>query len=483
MKRLSMILLAAVLALASGCQRYLDVNVDPNRPSDSSLSTLLPTVIQATASFNYGAAYTATQYAQQIGGGVNDQSPDRMEGAWSTLYLTLVPNLNVIITKAQGTSPAYVGIAKTLLAFNLGMATTFWENIPYSQADKALESGSFRPTFDTQESIVATVQTLLDEAIVELKKDKAQSAKLPGTDDLAYGGDLTKWTKLAYTIKGRFLMNAIKRNPQAPAAAIAALANGMTSNADDFQLSYVSGLINPWRQIALANNTGNLTVSQNAYFINLMNTNLYPVADPRLPLVAGSLKAGFVYAAPASYQGTQLGATGRNVDFTVNTWYNTDTAPQLMVTYAEAKLLEAEARFLANGGTRTSVGTTAETYAAYRVGTTAGLAKLGVSAAEQTRYLTDKSVDTGTASLKLENIMAEKYKALFLNAQVWNDLRRYDFDSSVFRGLTLPDKQYLNIEANGNWAQRVLYPVSESARNADVVQQNFKKFTDKMWLF
>ena len=487
MKKLPILLLAGVLALASGCQSYLDINVDPNRPNDASLSTLLPTVEQATATFNYQTAISACQYAQQIGGGINDQSPDRMEGAWSTLYLTLVPNLNVIINKAQSTSPAYVGIAKVLLAYNLGMATTFWENIPYSQADKALSASTFRPTFDTQETVVSGVQTLLDEAIVELRKPATASQSVPKTDDLVYGGDLAKWLRFAYTVKARFFMNTTKKNAQqAATAALAALGNGMTGNGDDFVLTYAAtnGIINPWRQIALANNTGNFSVFQGAYFIDLMNTVTYPTADPRLPLVAGSLRAGFVYATPADYRGTQVGSSvARNVDFTVNTWYNTATAPLVMMTFAEAEFLEAEARFLLANGTRTSRGSTAEAYAAYRNGITAHLTQLGVPTAAQTAYLSATAVNMGAANLKLENIMAEKYKALFLVSQVWNDMRRYDFDPAVYRGLALPDKQFLNIEANGNWAQRVLYPSTESARNADVVQQNVKKFTDKMWLF
>jgi hypothetical protein len=487
MNHLKIILFAVLLAVASGCQSYLDINVDPNRPNDVTLQTLLPTVLSGTASFNYSTAYTACQYAQQIGGGVDDQAPDRMEGAWSTLYLTLVPNLNDIIAKAGTSAPGYTGIAKTLLAFNLGMATTFWENIPYSQSDRALSNGEFRPNFDTQEAMMTNVQRLLDEAIVELQKPAAASVTLrPAADDLIYAGNLTRWLRLAYTLKARFLMNTTKKNAQQAATqALAALANGISSSADDFQLTYAAtnAVINPWRQIALANNTGNFSVFHGAYFINLMNTTTYPAFDPRLPLVGGSLR-NVPYATPADYRGTQPGSAAlRNVDFTVNSWYNSATAPLVMVTFAEAKLLEAEARFLAGGGIRTSTGSTAEAFAAYRTAISAGLVKLGVSAAEQTRYLAEPTVNMGAANLKLEHIMAEKYKALFLNAQVWTDLRRYDFDPAVFRGLALPEARFINIEANGNWAQRVLYPSTESARNGAVVQQNFKRITEKMWLF
>jgi hypothetical protein len=482
-KKLGTLLLVALLGGMAGCKQYLDVNVDPNRPSDVTLQTLMPTVQQATASFNYSTAYTANQYIQQIGGGVDDQTVATMEAGWSTLYLTVVPNLRLIIAKAQEpatTSPAYVGIAKTLLAFNLGMATTYWENIPYSQADA---EGTFRPPFDTQESIQTEVQKLLDEAIVELKKDRSASLVVPATDDLVYGGDLTKWIKLAYTIKARFYLHTTKKGAtQAAQSALAALANGMTSTADDFQLVYRSGLLNPWHQVALANYTGNLTIAQGAYFINLMNTTTYPTFDPRLPLLAGSLKAGYVYATPQSYQGTRPnGAAAKTVDFTRDTYPTRVDAPIQLVTYAEAKFIEAEARFLANGGIRTSTGSTADAYAAYLEGTRANLLKLGVSTTATSTYLAAPDVAVGVAGLKLERIMVEKYKALFLNGEAWTDLRRYDYDPAVYRDLALPER--LNPELNGRWIQRVNYPVTETARNAEVTAANFKPLNETMWLF
>lgn len=482
-KKLGTLLLAALLGVGSGCKTYLDVNVDPNRPSDVTLQTLLPTVVQATASFNYSTAYTANQYIQQIGGGVDDQTAATMDGGWSTLYLTLVPNLKLIIQKAQEsqtTSPAYVGIAKTLLAFNLGMATTYWENIPYTQSDV---EGTFRPQFDTQESIQSEVQRLLDEAIVELKKDRSASLVVPATDDLAYSGDLAKWVKLAYTLKARFYLHTTKKGAtQAAQSALAALANGLTSNADDFQLVYRSGLLNPWHQVALANYTGNLTIAQGAYFVNLMNTTSYPTFDPRLPLVAGSLKVGFVYPTPQSYQGTRPnGATAKTVDFTRDTYHTRVDAPIQLVTYAEVKFIEAEARFISNGGTRTSTGSTADAYAAYLEGVRANLTKLGVTPTATSTYLAAPDVAVGADKLKLERIMVEKYKALFLNTESWTDLRRYDYDRLVYRDLALPER--LNPELNGQWIQRVFYPTSETARNAEVTQANFKPLNEKMWLF
>jgi hypothetical protein len=104
-------------------------------------------------------------------------------------------------------APAYVGIAKTLMAYNLGIATVNWENVPYSQADQK----NFTPDYDTQEQIYATIQKLLDEAITELAKNTGTK---PAADDLIYNGDTAKWTRLAYSLKARYAMHLSNKNPQ-----------------------------------------------------------------------------------------------------------------------------------------------------------------------------------------------------------------------------------------------------------------------------
>ena len=44
-------------------------------------------------------------------------------------------NANIMIDKAVAqSSPNYAAVGKILLAYNLNMATTAWEDIPYSQA-------------------------------------------------------------------------------------------------------------------------------------------------------------------------------------------------------------------------------------------------------------------------------------------------------------------------------------------------------------
>src|SRR5699024_9017572 len=143
-----------------------------------------------------------------------------------------------------------------------------------------------------------------------------------------------------------------------------------------------------------------------------------------------------------TYEGMVNGtAEGNNTDFTEETWYSRQTAPILMITYSEVKFIEAEARFLANGGTQNSIGSTQEAYDAYLEGIQSHMTKLGVAEDEMNNYLNDPAVAVGASNLTLEHIMKEKWIALFLNPESWTDMRRYDYSADIYKGLTLPENQ------------------------------------------
>lgn len=484
MKKFTYIITFFALWTLSGCKDFLggDTNIDPSRITEEAitLQVLLPTVIFYTSDSHFSTSFVTSRYTQQIGDVIADgtdiQREQSLPGVWSNVYLNTVSNLNIMMDKATKQSqPFYLGVGKILMAINLGLATNQWENIPYSQADQGTE-GIFRPGFDTQEQIFTAIQKLLDDGIATLTPVTSTTR----ADDIAYAGNVTRWIRLANTLKARYFMELSKRNPTTAATnALAALAGGFQANVDDFQLVYNGRNFNPWHSnVALANNTGNLTITHSAYFINQMNGTAGNALDPRLPLIAARPATATTWVGVTAGRGT---GSGSNVSFNTTTWQSTQTAPIQMCTFAEAKFLEAEARFILNGGTQTSVGTNAAAYLNYQDGIRASLGKIGVAAAPTTSFLADSTVSMGATRLRLSNIMAQKYVALFLHPEVWTDMRRYDYSTNVYRGLALPVGH--SPELQGKWIQRMSYPSSENSRNTDAVKANFKTIATPMWMF
>ena len=479
-------LLLAIFWSASSCNSYLggDVNIDPSRTTESniSLAGLMSTVQFYTSESYFGASWVTSRYVQQIGDvvadGIDVQREQSISGVWTNIYLNTIPNLNVMMRKAQAENqPFYLGTAKIITAANLGLGTTMWENIPYTQADKGTE-GTFRPSYDTQEQIFRNIQSLLDEGIATLTPIATQNTARP--DDLAYNGNVARWIRLAWTLKARHFMQLSRKGATAAANnALQALANGLQANADDFQVAYTSRNFNPWHSnVALANNTGNLTITHGAYLINQMNGTTGNPLDPRLPLIAARPTTATTWVGVTAGRGT---GSGSNVSFNVSTWQSTQTAPIVMCSFTESKLLEAEARFVANGGTATSRGTTPAGYAAWQDGIRNSMTKIGVTDANANAYLNNAAVNVGAANLTLSNIMMQKYVALFLSPEVWTDMRRYDYSTNVYRNLALPEN--LSPDLQGRWIQRMSYPSSENSRNTEVARANFKAINVPMWQF
>jgi hypothetical protein len=470
----------------TGCGEFVggETNNDPNSLSREQvqLEALLPPILVESGEATFNVGFTFSQYAQYTSfeATTDEQEPTRLNGAWTNIYLRALNNAELLVEKArEAGSPHYLGIAKVVQAYNLGLATTAWEDVPWTEA---FVDGELTPAYDEQEQIYTVIDTLLDGAIRELEKPPSEFTT-PGSDDIIYGGNEDQWIRLANALRARYSIHLINKGAVTAAnEALTAATNAMIGNQDDFQIDYNGERnLNPYHTDAvLSAQTGNPFPIQSDQIIDMMNGNTYPEFDPRLSIIADKGEA-------SEYLGSVNGTYGQNpegpdnsstVNFTADTYHSRAAAPIFMMTYAELKFLEAEAQFLVdNGGDEMATGASPAAYQAYLDGIRANMDKLGVAPSDRDAYLSAPSVDVGPGNLTMELILKEKYKALFLNPEAFNDLRRYDFDSDLFRGLELPENHNPNL--NGQWIKRALYPSSELGRNSGEVP-NFQP-EDPMW--
>jgi hypothetical protein len=477
------------ITLMAGCEKngFFDVNTPTSATDASKLSMndLLGPVIYHTIYAQYDAERVFGNYVQNFviqGGGA--AGANSIAGTWSNVYLYVLPNIKVIREKANAVGAKHFdAVAEILTAINLGIATDSYENIPYSEASQG--ASNLNPAFDSQETIYNTIFGLLDNAIAELEGPDNSGFAPNSKADLIYKGDLNKWLRAAYTLKARYKLHLINKDNNAAQEALTAIAKGFTSNADDFQMVFDEKHINPWysREV-LAKHTGNSHDVICDQLVGYMDGTSYPFTggtvtmDPRLPVYAQPDDGSNVYKGYVSGgQGVSGDGTAANTDFREEGYYTNATAPIVVITYAEAKFIQAEAEFLANGGTTTSVGTTPAGYDAYIEGIKANMDKLGV---DGSAYLADPSVAMGAANLKLQNIMKEKYIANFLNPETYVDVRRYNYSTDVFKDLALPVDNDQSAFP-GKWLVRAQYPTTEAQRNPDNVTANQKSPDEPVW--
>ncbi len=503
---LKLVALFVITSLVISCSdSYFDVNTPPDAidTNSTALKDVLSPAIQNTFDAQYSAAVSVAQVNQHISSALSNQDIDKhyfsgLDSFWFTTYVKALANIKVVEDKAIATNSShYLGIAQILKAINLGLATDLYGDIPYTEASQA--GAIAYPKYDSQESIYKAIDVLFSTAIANLSAPNTSIINKPGKEDLVYGGDVNKWIKAAYSFKARYQLHLSKINANTAATnALESATKGFTSNADDFQLVYNSVNTNPWYANQLGLNTGNISFLISNQLINAMNGKSFPFTtitmDPRLQAIVDIRK----YPNPASqttnpdptivtnYNGIENG-TGANLPgqpaanakIGIDFFYSKANSPLVIMSFAEAKFIEAEANFILAGGSPTSTGTNAAANSAYLAGINANMDKLGITTILKNAYINDASIAKGVAALELKDIMRQKFIALYLNPETFTDYRRYNFSPNVFVNLKLPK----NTDPNngGQWIRRFVYPNSEKSTNVTVYNANFKAMITPVW--
>ncbi|ADY52406.1 hypothetical protein Pedsa_1851 [Pseudopedobacter saltans DSM 12145] len=474
-----MLALGGICLLVS-CNKQLDINDDPEKLKGSQVTVagLLPSAIQQTATSFWNAGQYGNFYPQYLAGNsgqaanIDSYNPYGFDNIWESAYLRALPTLKDMIDRAeQANLPHYAGIGKLLTALTLMQCSDIWGDIPYSEAFS--QAANLSPKYDSQEQLYnVTIKGLLDNAITDLSKPLPDlAASRVGTTDLIYKGDIPKWLRAAYSARARYYIHLSKKNVANAALAVADAKNGFNKDtgAEDLQLSYTSERNHPWYTNLSIATPASRYARPSKYIIDLMNGTRYPgLVDPRLPILVDNGGAAVYIGRPVGTQDNEQGANLANTDITANTYYGKMTSPVPIITYSEIQFIKAEALFATDKQLA---------YEAYLEGIRSSMLKFGVSAGNISTYTSSPLIAKGANNFTLADIMMQKYIALFLQMETWTDMRRYQYDTNVYIGLTKPFKNLLGTE----WVQRGNYADNEPGRNPNVPKVASQAV--KIWLF
>jgi len=128
-------------------------------------------------------------------------SSEESNSIWQNAYQGVVKQARVMREQTKDSPKAnqYSGITKVLEANTMGTMASLFGDIPYSEISN---DEIAYPKFDSQKSVFAALQLLLDGAITDL----AGATNSAVSEDLYFAGNVTKWSKVAHTLKARFYM-------------------------------------------------------------------------------------------------------------------------------------------------------------------------------------------------------------------------------------------------------------------------------------
>lgn len=225
----------------SSCSDFLDVNVDPDKPNNTTaeVANRVPWIQRM---FMYSAGITNYRTSMIAGvlystSGTHGPAavtwnfaPGTTTSSYQTWFVETAANLNDLYDKAKAENAYhYMAVADIYHALGFMQMLDLYGEIPYTEA----LGNSPVPAYDDGKTIFNGCVAKLDEAIKLLSEAQPATATPLSKGDLMNGGDAQKWLKMAYGLKARFLLKLSKKAEFNPEAILDCLSKGPQSIDDN----------------------------------------------------------------------------------------------------------------------------------------------------------------------------------------------------------------------------------------------------------
>jgi hypothetical protein len=553
LKYLAFLMMGAILVLS--CNKQItDKQVNPNNPTSVPPNLILGTVLTAMSgihgsgntgslggvnswdvvhgwnqyhcqNYNY---YGNNIYSWTNGSTTTENGISNISSGPFNSYIVLknvVQMEQEVVSRGGSKVNPYEAIGRFVEAYYFYNLTSLMGDVPLSQA---LSPTTTTPAYTPQEQVFAFVLNQLDSANSDLATliAGADQTLTGSSQDIYYGGNLSKWQKLVNTFELRVLVALSKKasdaNLNVPARFSAILGNPskypvFVSQADDFQFVYNPGGSNTYSLYPFnPSNFGSIAGRFNmaATYVSALTTisdpRVFMTCDPAwgLPNIDVNNPAQFKFFVGAS-TGLDLGTMYANASAGLYSfigrkrYYSNFTGdPNVLVGYKEMLFNIAEG--IERGWWS---GATAESF--YKLGITTSMAFYGIDVTKtsfnayflppgansvtqvapypfsfdfNTYYSQAAIAFSSTQATAINQIVLQKYLALFETSgyEGYYNWRRTGIPA--FLGGS-------GVGNNGTIPIRWAYPVTEQTQNASnwsaaLKNQNFSAddLNQKMWL-
>lgn len=278
------------------CSEELEnINIDPNKISETSGETLFNGIILANTAAQAGYINLASGVASGyfVGDGrlsfiqnYQFQNTD-VDTPWQNIYIGVVKQSRILRSGIPvANKDFFYGASKVLEAHAVGTAASIFGDVPYTEAAN-LEGTP--PAYDNQLAVYASLQSLLDEAIIDLQASGTSGGV---SQDSYFGGNAQRWIKTAYTLKARLFLE--NRNYS---SALTAAQNGISAASESMKFSG-KNLLNELKTSPTF--SGDATV-ENSHLISLIVAGSGSRNNP---------KTNEIDRAAYYYNGTELNVNG-----------------------------------------------------------------------------------------------------------------------------------------------------------------------------
>ncbi|HVZ97584.1 MAG TPA: SusD/RagB family nutrient-binding outer membrane lipoprotein [Chitinophagaceae bacterium] len=315
-----------VISLAS-CKKWLDVNTDPDNPNNQSvlIQNRVPWIehfYQYTAGVtNYRTSLIAGVYYSNSASSSSNAFATTWQCSnaasttpYQTWFVEVSSNVVDLYNSAEKQGAYhYMAVADVFNALGYMEMLDLYGEMPYTQAG----TGNPSPKPDDGKTIYNGCMAHLNEAISLFNKTQEAGAPSLASGDLWNGGDVSKWIKLCWGLKARYMLKLSKKADLFNADSILyCLSQGPQSNADNtigpgLNNSTVTDYLEGDPVVTNGNFDyaayGNAIRTSQYYYNLLTNMRGSGVIDPRMSKIV-----------PASMANVKLNSSGQVSSYTWN---------------------------------------------------------------------------------------------------------------------------------------------------------------------
>lgn len=486
MKKILILYIAVFSGLAS-CKKLEEINVDPNRVTETHPQLQLTQIEWDAFQFNIG---TSSLYAEKMLVQTDGESSGqyyKWDRSDFTAYSKMRDVTKMIEEANRINDKSYVALGKFFRAFYFLNLTLTFGDVPYSQSLQGETQEKYTPpVYDKQKDVFKGILAELKEANDLLATENTIIA-----GDIIFGGSVEKWRRTINAFRLKTLMLLSKKEGDADLnikSAFAQIVNNeplFTSGDDDAKLVFLNQEGNRYPEF------NSSSYGSGMYMDSTFIRRLQDRQDPRLFIYCTQTKnaedAGLAIDNFAAYEGGDPAAPYSEVNTKaangktskVNNRYHKDptTEPMVLIGYTEQQLIIAEGivRGWVSGDEvqyyNDAVKASFKFYENYAKG-------LGsyVSQPIATAYLARPINDLATAATtadKIEKIVMQRYLRSFLQSPWWPFFDQLRTGYPSFRR-----------PAGVNIPFRWIYPQAEYNTNAQnvaaAIQSQFGEGNDKI---
>jgi hypothetical protein len=480
MKNRSIKIFAIGILLASALYSCKDLTVLNQNPNGINPLTANPNLVMSTVLTETGKSFVNLGY-QDMAGVMQHTQKDGWSGghntyewggsqSWASYYDILRNNQYVYDRSVTLNWEMHQGISLVIKSMMFGLITDLWGDAPYSAALKGADGGTANtfPAYDSQEAIYTGILADLEKANTLLSKNAVEYTSTPGTADVYYQGNPTKWRKLANSLMLRFYMRISTKKPDVAKAGIEKImANAaqypiITAIADDAAMPFAGNSNDdswPANAVYDASASNYRRLKMAATFVNKLlelkdpriavwanKVQIPLVVDANLPKGTDKIENGKRYLSPDKVVGRDvntnpdyvglptalIGGASYNLSPTAEQAANNPHVSWLNDIYKQAKgpllrsrmMSTAEVRFILAEAALKGWSVTGDAKTHYEAGIKASMDTWGTTGT-YAAYITQKGVAyDGT----LKQIIEQKWISSWTAAQeAWFDYRRTGF--------------------------------------------------------